>query len=77
MRYQRVAKKIPVVLNAQEVTRILEVATCPGLRDKAAFSVAFGGALHVDGVNLAREGSMFPGQYRYGVFATRKREVAE
>ena len=31
MRYQRLAKKIPVVLSAEEVTRILEVAPGPGL----------------------------------------------
>ena len=32
MRYQRLAKKIPVVLSAEEVTRILEVAPGPGLK---------------------------------------------
>ncbi len=37
MRYQRLAKKIPVVLSAEEVTRILEVAQGPGLKYRAAF----------------------------------------
>ncbi|WP_162946822.1 site-specific integrase, partial [Ruegeria sp. EL01] len=32
MRYQRAAKKIPVVLSAEEVARILETAPGPGLR---------------------------------------------
>ncbi|MEL7029825.1 MAG: phage integrase N-terminal SAM-like domain-containing protein, partial [Pseudomonadota bacterium] len=32
MRYQRAAKKIPVVLSAEEVARILEAAPGPGLR---------------------------------------------
>lgn len=45
MRYQRAAKKIPVVLSAEEVTRILEAAPGPGLRYRAAFSVAYGGGL--------------------------------
>ena len=35
MRYQRVPKKIPVVLSAEEVTRILEVAPGPGHRLQA------------------------------------------
>ena len=45
MRYQRAAKKIPVVLSAEEVTRIIEAAPGPGLRYRAAFSVAYGGGL--------------------------------
>ena len=45
MRYQRLAKKIPVVLSAEEVTRILDVAPGPGLKYRAAFSVAYGGGL--------------------------------
>jgi|SRR6056297_129004 len=45
MRYQRAAKKIPVVLSAEEVARIIEAAPGPGLRYRAAFSVAYGGGL--------------------------------
>ena len=45
MRYQRAAKKIPVVLSAEEVARILEAAPGPGLRYREAFSVAYGGGL--------------------------------
>ena len=40
MRYQRAAKEIPIVLSAKEVVRILEVAPEPGLKYRAAFSVA-------------------------------------
>jgi integrase/recombinase XerD len=39
MRYQRAAKKIPIVLSAEEVVRIFEVAPGPGLKYRAAFSV--------------------------------------
>ncbi|WP_290558157.1 site-specific integrase [Aestuariivita sp.] len=45
VRCQRAAKKIPVVLSAEEVSRILEAAPGPGLRFRAAFSVAYGGGL--------------------------------
>ncbi|WP_299846095.1 tyrosine-type recombinase/integrase, partial [uncultured Jannaschia sp.] len=50
MRYQRLAKKIPVVLGAEEVTRILDVDPGPGLKYKAAFSVAYGGGLRASEV---------------------------
>lgn len=42
MRYQRAAKKIPVVLSAEEVARILEAAPGPGLRYRAAFGARIG-----------------------------------
>lgn len=45
MRYQRATKKIPVVLSAEEVARILQAAPGPGLRYRAAFSVTYGGGL--------------------------------
>ena len=45
MRYQRMAKTIPVVPSAEEVVRILEAAPGPGLKCRAAFSVAYGGGL--------------------------------
>ncbi|AHD03612.1 tyrosine-type recombinase/integrase [Leisingera methylohalidivorans] len=45
MRYQRAAKKIPAVLSAEEAARISEAAPGPGLRYRAAFSVACGGGL--------------------------------
>jgi integrase/recombinase XerD len=45
MRYQRAAKKIPVVLSAEEVARIIDAAPGPGLRYRTAFSVAYGGGL--------------------------------
>jgi site-specific recombinase XerD len=54
MRYQRLAKKIPVVLSAEEVTRILEVAPGPGLKYRAAFSVAYGGGLRASEVTHLR-----------------------
>lgn len=50
MRYQRAAKKIPVVLSAEEVTRILEAAPGPGIRYRAAFSVDYGGGLRASEV---------------------------
>jgi len=50
MRYQRAAKKIPVVLSAEEVARIIEAAPGPGLRYRAAFSVAYGGGLRASEV---------------------------
>jgi site-specific recombinase XerD len=54
MRYQRLPKKIPVVLSAEEVTRILEVAPGPGLKYRAAFSVAYGGGLRASEVTHLR-----------------------
>ena len=54
MRYQRLATKIPVVLSAEEVTRILEVAPGPGLKYRAAFSVAYGGGLPASEVTHLR-----------------------
>jgi len=45
MRYQRVPKKIPEVLSTEEVAKIIEAAPGPGLRYRAAFSVAYGGGL--------------------------------
>jgi len=54
MRYQRLAKNIPVVLSAEEVTRILEVAPGPGLKYRAAFSVAYGGGLRASEVTHLR-----------------------
>jgi integrase/recombinase XerD len=58
MRYQRAAKKIPVVLSAEEVTRILEAAPGPGLRYRAAFSVAYGGGLRASEVTYLRVGDI-------------------
>ena len=42
MRYQRIAKKIPEVLSAEEVTKIIEAAPGLGQRYRTAFSVAYG-----------------------------------
>jgi integrase/recombinase XerD len=50
MRYQRAAKKIPVVLSAEEVMRIIEAAPGPGLRYRAAFSIAYSGGLRASEV---------------------------
>ncbi|SFP10228.1 Phage integrase, N-terminal SAM-like domain [Cohaesibacter marisflavi] len=50
MRYQRMAKKIPVVLSVEEVVAILEAAPGPGLKYRAAFSVAYGGGLRASEV---------------------------
>ena len=58
MRYQRAAKKIPVVLSAEEVTRILEAAPGPGLRYRAAFSVAYGGGLRASEVTHLKVGDI-------------------
>jgi integrase/recombinase XerD len=54
MRYQRVPKKIPVVLSSEEVARILKVAPGPGLKYRAAFSVAYGGGLRASEVTHLR-----------------------
>jgi integrase len=43
-----------VVLSAEEVTRILEVAPGPGLKYRAAFSVAYGGGLRASEVTHPR-----------------------
>jgi len=58
MRYQRAAKKIPVVLSAKEVARILEAAPGPGLRYRAAFGVAYGGGLRASEVTHLKVGDI-------------------
>ena len=58
MRYQRAAKKIPIVLSAEEVVRILEVAPGPGLKYRAAFSVAYGGGLRASEVTHLKIGDI-------------------
>ena len=58
MRYQRAAKKIPVVLSAEEVARILEAAPGPGLKYRAAFSVAYGGGLRASEVTHLKVGDI-------------------
>jgi site-specific recombinase XerD len=58
MRYQRAAKKIPVVLSAEEVARIIEAAPGPGLRYCAAFSVAYGGGLRASEVTHLKVGDI-------------------
>lgn len=58
MRYQRAAKKIPVVLSAEEVARIIEAAPGPGLRYRAAFSVAYGGGLRASEVTHLKVGDI-------------------
>ncbi len=58
MRYQRAAKKIPVVLSAEEVARLLEAAPGPGLRYRAAFSVAYGGGLRASEVTHLKVGDL-------------------
>ena len=58
MRYQRAAKKIPVVLSAEEVARIFEAAPGPGLRYRAAFSVAYGGGLRASEVTHLKVGDI-------------------
>ncbi len=62
MQYQRAAKKIPVVLSAAEVTRILEAAPGPGLRYRAAFSVAYGGGLRASEVTHLKIGDIDSGR---------------
>ncbi|MEN8377011.1 MAG: site-specific integrase [Gemmatimonadota bacterium] len=60
MSYVREPRKLPVVLDPEEVTRLLEAA--PGLKYQAALSVAYGAglrasevvALKVDDINSAR-----------------------
>ncbi len=58
MRYQGAAKKIPVVLSAEEVTRILEAALGPGLRYRVAFSEAYGGGLRASEVTHLKVGDI-------------------
>ena len=48
MSHVRVARTLPVVLSAEEVTRLLDAA--PGLKYKAALSVAYGAGLRVSEV---------------------------
>lgn len=50
LRYQRIAKQIPVVLSAAEVARILAAAPGPGLKYRAALSVAYGCGLRANEV---------------------------
>jgi len=57
-RYQRAAKKIPVVLRAEEVTHIIEATRGPGLQYRAAFSVASGGGLLAGGVTHLKVGDI-------------------
>ena len=56
MRYQRAAKKIPVVLSAEEVARILQAAPGQGLKYRAAFSMAYGGGLRASEVTHLKVG---------------------
>lgn len=56
--YQRVAKKIQVVLNAKEVVRLLEAAPGPGFRYRAAFSVAYGCGLRATDVTHLKVGDI-------------------
>ena len=58
MRYQRAAKKIPVVLSAEEVARLLEAAPGPRLRYRAAFRVANGGGLRASDVTQLKVGDI-------------------
>ncbi len=58
VRYQRAAKKIPVVLSAEEVVRIIEAATGPGLRYRAAFRVAYDGGLWASEVTHLKVGDI-------------------
>lgn len=50
LRYQRIAKQIPVVLSAAEVARILAAAPGPGLKYRAALSAAYGCGLRANEV---------------------------
>ena len=54
MLYQSLAKKIPVVLSAEEVKGGLDVAPDPALKYRAAFSVAYGGGLRASEVTHPR-----------------------
>lgn len=56
MRYERTAKKIPVVLSAEEVARILQAAPGQGLKYRAAFSMAYGGGLRASEVTHLKVG---------------------
>jgi len=58
VQYQRATKKIPVVLSAEEVARILEAGPGPGLRYRAAFSVAYGGGLRASEVTHLKVGDI-------------------
>ena len=58
MRYQRAAARIPIVLSAEEVARRLEAAPGPGLRYRAAFSVAYGGGLRASEVTHLKVGDI-------------------
>lgn len=65
MRYQWTPKKIPVVLSAEEVARILEAAPGPGSRYRAAFSVAYGGGLRANEVTHLKDGEDRIAEYTF------------
>ena len=50
MRIAREPRKLPVILSAEEVARLLDAAPGPGLKYKAALSVAYGAGLRVSEV---------------------------
>ena len=61
-------RKAPVVLSQEEVARLLEAA--PGLKDKAALSVAYGAGLRVSEVANLKV-SDIPGSSPIGAKITR------
>jgi integrase/recombinase XerD len=50
MRIAREPRKLPVILSAEEVARLLDAAPGPGLKYKAALSAAYGAGLRVSEV---------------------------
>jgi site-specific recombinase XerD len=45
MRLRRAPQRLPVTLSPEEVARLIEAAPGPGLKDKAALSIAYGAGL--------------------------------
>jgi site-specific recombinase XerD len=50
LRFRRAPRKLPEVLSADEVSRLLDAAPGPGLKYRAAFSVAYGAGLRASEV---------------------------
>ncbi len=50
MRFRRAPRRLPVTLSPEEVTRLIEAAPGPGLKYKAALSIAYGAGLRASEV---------------------------
>ena len=58
MRFRRAPQRLPVTLSREEMARLIDAAPGPGLKYKAAFSVAYGAGLRVSEVVSLRVGDI-------------------